>query len=95
MNYTKNVSDFGIQSRSQCSHHRRRIRCGAGRGEAMCLAQHELDIGRQQQGQAASGQASNVPASPPQVIEPLKDITVQEGKMAVFRAKVSNASSKF
>lgn len=73
-------------------------------GEVRCTATVDIKQGDKsangssKQGQVASGStvsssASSVP--PPQVIEPLKDLNVQEGKVAVFKAKVANASSEF
>lgn len=46
-------------------------------------------------GAAGGSTTTSSSVSPPQVIEPLKDITVEEGKIALFKAKVTNASSKF
>lgn len=60
--------------------------------------QGQLASGPQTLAPAASSSSpgsSSTPVSPPQVVEPLKDITVQEGKMAVFKARVTNASSEF
>ena len=73
-------------------------------GEVRCTATVDIKQGDKsssessKQGQNTSGPQSSTSTSsvsPPQVIEPLKDITVQEGKIAVFKAKVTSASSKF